>query len=90
MSVIIDQIDKAARRLNFDIADRISELQDKTPGEASSDDQKKQRLDFLTRSLGDKQSAVITLERELAGNELQPELLRKERIPPWHRTMSKQ
>lgn len=72
MSLITEQIDKAEQRLDFNLADLIFTLQDQTPGDIVTPTEKSQRLQFLNRSLGDEQLAVDTLERVLAGNELQP------------------
>lgn len=72
MSLILEQIDSATRRLDFDVADQIQSLQSKTPGDIATNKELTQREQFLRRSLGDEQLAVETLERVLAGNELQP------------------
>jgi endonuclease G len=72
MSLILDQIDKASRRLDFDIADRIQSLQSKTPSDVTTPDEQAERLKFLSNSLTDEDLAKYTLERILAGNELQP------------------
>ncbi len=72
MSLITEQIDKAVERLDFNLEDRILALQDQTPGDLITPIEKLQRLQFLSQSLGDEQLAVNTLERVLAGNELQP------------------
>jgi endonuclease G, mitochondrial len=72
MSLIVAQIDKAAQRLDFDLAAQIQSLQDRTPADVVTPTEKSQRLQFLNRSLGDDRLALDTLERVLAGNELQP------------------
>jgi endonuclease G, mitochondrial len=72
MSLIVAQIDKAAQRLDFDLAAQIQSLQDRTPADVVTPTEKLQRLQFLNRSLGDDRLALDTLERVLAGNELQP------------------
>lgn len=72
MSLILEPIDKALRWLDFDVAARIQSLQNKTPGDIATDKERAQRQQFLSRSLGDEQLAGETLERVLAGNELQP------------------
>ncbi|MFN6569583.1 DNA/RNA non-specific endonuclease [Dendronalium sp. ChiSLP03b] len=71
MSIIAEQIDKALRRLDFDLATRIQLLQNRTPKDVATPTERLQRLQFLTESLGDEEIAVDTLERVLAGNELQ-------------------
>jgi endonuclease G, mitochondrial len=72
MSLIVAQIDKAAQRLDFDLAAQIQSLQDRTPADVVTPTEKSQRLQFLNQSLGDDRLALDTLERVLAGNELQP------------------
>ena len=72
MSLIVEQINKAVQRLDFNLADRIQSMQDRTPGDVVTPTEKFQRLQFLNQSLGDEQLALDTLERVLAGNELQP------------------
>lgn len=71
MSLILDQIEKASHWLDFDLQERIQTIQNKTPAEITTPKQQEQRLNFLSQSLGDEQLAVDTLERVLAGNELQ-------------------
>jgi endonuclease G, mitochondrial len=72
MSLIVEQIAKATQRLDFNLADRIQSLKDRTPNDVVTPTEKFQRLQFLNQSLGDEQLALDTLERVLAGNELQP------------------
>jgi len=72
MSLIVEQITKATQRLDFNLADRIQSLRDRTPKDMVTPTEKSQRLQFLNQSLGDEQLALDTLERVLAGNELQP------------------
>jgi endonuclease G, mitochondrial len=72
MSLIVEQIAKATQRLDFNLADRIQSLKDRTPKDVVTPTEKFQRLQFLNQSLGDDQLALDTLERVLAGNELQP------------------
>lgn len=72
MSQILEQINKATERLDFDLVARRKALVDKTPGDLVSDQERRLRQQFLSRSLGDGSLAVETLERVLAGNELQP------------------
>ena len=72
MSLIVEQITKATQRLDFNLADRIQSLKDRTPKDVVTPTAKFQRLQFLNQSLGDEQLALNTLERVLAGNELQP------------------
>lgn len=69
--MILDQIEKASHWLDFDLTDRIQTIQNKTPGNITKRTEQVQRLHFLSRSLGDEQLAIDTLERVLAGNELQ-------------------
>jgi endonuclease G, mitochondrial len=72
MSLIVEQIAKATQRLDFNLADRVQSLKDRTPKDVVTPTEKFQRLQFLNQSLGDEQLALDTLERVLAGNELQP------------------
>lgn len=72
MSLILDQIEKASRRLDFDIEERVQSIENKTPSDITTRKEQRQRLQFLSRSLEDEAQAEYTLERVLAGNELQP------------------
>jgi endonuclease G, mitochondrial len=72
MSLIVEQITKATQRLDFNLTARIQSLKDRTPKDVVTPTEKFQRLQFLNQSLGDEQLALDTLERVLAGNELQP------------------
>lgn len=69
---ILEQIDQAARRLNFDLRQRIAAVQDKVPGDLADAKELMQRQDFLRSSLCDSELAAKTLERVISGNELQP------------------
>lgn len=75
MSSILDpagQIAKARQRLDFNLDATLATFRDRTPGELTTPEQQAERLQFLLSSLGDRQEAVDSLERVLAGNELQP------------------
>src|SRR5687767_6855040 len=72
MSVILDQIAKARRRLNFDVAQEREELRQKTPRDIATSDQLERRRRFLDESLGDTAEARQIFERIIEGNELMP------------------
>lgn len=72
MGVIEQQIAKAERRADFDVAAAARDIRDLTPRELAPPAAKDDRRDFLAASLGDTGQADRVLERILDGNELQP------------------
>lgn len=72
MSVILEQIAKADRRAAaINLAALVSDSRDKVPRQLADARQIDDRRQFLRQSLGDIEFADRTLERIIAGNELQ-------------------
>lgn len=70
MHILIDQIQKAEQRLDFDPRALRESWRDHTPRDRVSTAQCQHRRSFLRESLQDKQQADAMLERILDGNEL--------------------
>jgi len=72
MTALVAEIQRAKERLDFDPVACVHELADKLPREIARPDERRERLEFLKRSLGSDLGGMQVFERVLLGNEIQP------------------
>jgi hypothetical protein len=72
MTALVAEIQRAKDRLDFDPVACVHELADKLPREIAHPDARRERLEFLRRSLGSDLGGMQVFERVLLGNEIQP------------------
>jgi endonuclease G len=72
MTALVAEIQRAKDRLDFDPAACVHRLADKLPREIAPPQARRERLEFLQRSLGSDLGGLQVFERVLLGNEIQP------------------